>query len=143
MPSEATPPGLDRTNRRTESAFDLASLANSESDEADAGPEVTGPLDVGDVLVAGAGAVGSCLLYWLREIGVVGSWDVVDGDIIKLHNTNRSLGFMAADAGWPTGDPAQKAQQAAHLISATPHVQWYHECIEIHPTSRPDLVTIG
>ena len=102
MPSEATPPGLDRTNRRTESAFDLASLANSEGDEADAAPEVTGPLDVGDVLVAGAGAVGSCLLYWLREIGVVGSWDVVDGDIIKLHNTNRSLGFMAADAGWPT-----------------------------------------
>jgi molybdopterin/thiamine biosynthesis adenylyltransferase len=111
-----------------------------EGDAAGAGPEVTGPVDVGDVLVAGAGAVGSCLSYWLREIGVVGSWDVVDGDIIRLHNTNRSLGVLATDAGWPTGDPARKAQRAADLIGATPHVQWYHEWIESHPTSRPDLV---
>jgi ThiF family len=112
----------------------------SEGDAAGTGPEVIGPVDVGDVLVVGAGAVGSCLLYWLREIGVVGSWDVVDGDVVELHNTNRSLGFLAADAGWPSGDPAPKAERAAELIGATPHVQWYEQWFENNPTSRPDLV---
>jgi molybdopterin/thiamine biosynthesis adenylyltransferase len=111
-----------------------------EGSAADPGPDVIGPLYVGTVLVAGAGAVGSCLLYWLREIGVVGSWNVVDGDVIKLHNTNRSLGFLAADAGWPAGDGAPKAERAAALIAASPHVEWYEEWIATHQSPRPDLV---
>jgi hypothetical protein len=59
---------------------------------------------------------------------------------IKLHNTNRSLGFLAADAGWPGEAPVPKAERAAELIGATPHVEWYHEWIETHPTSPSDLV---
>jgi molybdopterin/thiamine biosynthesis adenylyltransferase len=111
-----------------------------EGGAADPGPDVIGPLDVGSVLVAGAGAVGSCLLYWLREVGVMGSWSVVDGDVIKPHNTNRSLGFVAADAGWPAGDGAPKAERAAALIGATAHVEWYDEWIATHQSPRPDLV---
>lgn len=107
---------------------------------ADRGPDVLAPVDVGDVLVVGAGAVGSGLLYWLREIGIMGEWEVVDGDVVRLHNTNRSLGFVAADAGWPDGEPLPKADRTAGLVGATPFVGWYDQWIQAHPSSRPDLV---
>jgi hypothetical protein len=46
----------------------------------------TGPIDVGSVLVVGAGAVATALLYWARELGTRSAWDIVDKDIAELHN---------------------------------------------------------
>jgi hypothetical protein len=102
-----------------------------------------GPIDVGDVLVVGAGAVATALLYWARELGTSGGWDVVDGDIAKLHNTNRCLTMTAADAGWPNGEPTTtpmaKATTAARAIGALAHPQWYDHWQPHHET-RHDLV---
>jgi hypothetical protein len=96
------------------------------------------------VLVIGAGAVTNALLYWTHQIGVTGVWDVVDGDISELHNTNRCLGMTAADAGWPNGRPTgvagKKAVIASRLINARPHTDWYHDYLRTHPSRRHDLV---
>jgi molybdopterin/thiamine biosynthesis adenylyltransferase len=102
------------------------------------------PIDVGErVALVGAGAVGSAILYWLRLLGVGGIWTVIDGDIVKLHNTNRSMGMLAADAGWangiPDGSAANKAEIGAALIGANPVVSWYDEWV-MRPEPRPDLL---
>jgi hypothetical protein len=103
----------------------------------------TGPIDVGNVLVVGAGAVATALLYWARELGTRGDWDIVDKDAAELHNTNRCLTMTAADAGWPDGEPttaaADKAVSAARTIGGHPHVEWYDQW-RPHPEARHDLV---
>jgi hypothetical protein len=103
----------------------------------------TGPIDVGDVLLVGAGAVTTALLYWTRELGTSGGWDIVDGDVAKLHNTNRCLTMTAADAGWPDGEPTAtavaKAATAARAIGARAYPQWYDHW-QPHHEARHDLV---
>lgn len=107
-----------------------------------------GPIDVGQrVAMIGAGAVGSAILYWLRLLGVCGDWTVVDGDVVKLHNTNRSLGMLAADAGWANGTPdgpiANKADIGAALIGATPVVDWYDGWVKDHGAGLDLLIPAG
>jgi hypothetical protein len=103
-----------------------------------------GLIDVGErVALVGAGAVGSAILYWLRLLGVRGHWTVVDGDVVELHNTNRSMGMLASDAGWAGGLPgspvARKAEIGAALIGGSPVVGWYDEWVK-DLTHRPDLL---
>lgn len=105
---------------------------------------VVGPVDVGTVHLVGAGAVAHGLLYWLREIGVVGNWEIVDGDLAEVHNTNRCMGMDAIDAGWPNGIQSHeagtnKAVVAARLIGATAHPYWYDKSLLV-TASRPDLL---
>jgi hypothetical protein len=47
-----------------------------------AGPADLTPVDVGRVLVVGAGAVASALAYWLYVFGARGSWSVIDADVV-------------------------------------------------------------
>ncbi|BFV58379.1 hypothetical protein KCMC57_up34830 [Kitasatospora sp. CMC57] len=113
--------------------------------DADAGTTSrTSPIDVGRVLVVGAGAVSQALFYWLREIGVVGTWDVVDADLTELHNTNRCLGTTAADAGWPdalpNGEQRHKASITAGLTGAQEHLYWLDTWPDLADAPRYDLV---
>jgi hypothetical protein len=112
----------------------------TEGEHAPSGPEEVERVDVGDVLVVGAGAVCSALCYWLAQVGVTGQWLVVDGDAAELHNTNRTLGLLAADAGWPNTTPANKAVAAARLLGVQSFPGWYHQWLEAHGDARPDLV---
>jgi molybdopterin/thiamine biosynthesis adenylyltransferase len=107
-----------------------------------------GPIDVGErIALIGAGAVGSAILYWLQLLGVRGNWTIVDGDVVKLHNTNRSLGMLAADAGWADGTPgspvANKADIGAALIGATPVVDWYDRWVKDHGAGLDLLIPAG
>jgi hypothetical protein len=93
---------------------------------------VAGPINVGRVVVVGAGAVTHALTYWARALGgVTGKWQTVDKDTAELHNTNRCLGMTAADAGWrggiPTGEARPKAETAAAAIDAEYEVAWFDE----------------
>lgn len=115
------------------SAWDL-----SDGSRAVAGPDRLGALDVGNVLMVGAGGVGSCLAYWLRHFPVRGTWVVADGDYTELHNTNRCLGLFPDDAGWPSQTPLSKAEVAAGLFGGTPGKLWYDQLD--HDGFRPDLV---
>jgi molybdopterin/thiamine biosynthesis adenylyltransferase len=99
-----------------------------EGDDSDPGPETLQQLDVGRVLMVGAGAVAASLVYWLVPIGIAGDWTILDRDQVALHNTNRGLVFTPADAGWPDGSPQSKAELLARFISgSTSDISWYHE----------------
>lgn len=101
------------------------------------GPREIRSIDVGRVLVVGAGAVGSSLVYWLKTLGVGGSWVVVDGDPVELHNTNRSLLLTPRDAGWPGGRPRDKAEVVASFLpSSEAHVEWYDEWVDTREGSQ-------
>jgi hypothetical protein len=96
------------------------------------------PIDVGSVAAIGAGAVGSALCYWGANVGVIGDWEIVDHDVVELHNTNRSMAFLAMHAGWSDGVAVPKAPIAAALIGATPRRMTYAEWTAMNRT--PDLV---
>ena len=104
------------------------------------GPSACGPVDVGDVWIIGAGAVGSGLAWWLRHSGVLGTWTIIDADFVEPSNLNRSLGMFAHHAGL-TGLPAAlKAEAAAALIPgarAFPH--WWEDWAATDPAS-PDVL---
>lgn len=120
------------------SAWDL-----TEGGDASAGPSV-GSLDLGSVLVVGAGAVASALAYWIRELDVQACWTAIDRDDLVLHNTNRALSSLAEDAGWadgtPGGTPVKKVTILNRVLGAVPEVCWYDDWIQRNPEARPDLV---
>jgi hypothetical protein len=92
------------------------------------GPDLAGCLHLGSILMVGAGAVASCLSYWVRLLPISAHWDIVDPDTAKLHNTNRSMLFTAADAGWPSAAGRRKSQIVAErLEGATAHDVWFDE----------------
>lgn len=114
------------------------------ADDAAGTRDHTDPLNVGTVLVIGAGAVASGLAYWVRELGIAGDpWDFVDGDIAELHNTNRCPTMTAVHAGWadgsPGGTPVNKAEAIAWAVDGHPHPQWYEQWLPDHQ-ARHDLV---
>ena len=114
--------GLDSTPR-TVSCWNYA-----EGEYAAPGPDEIELLDVGRVLMVGAGAVAAALVHWLVVFGIRGEWTIVDKDLVELHNTNRALMFMPSDAGWPEGASRSKAELLASFIpGAKWAADWYHE----------------
>jgi hypothetical protein len=103
------------------------------------GPAV-GAIDVGRVLQAGAGAVGSALNYWLSLIGLAGDWLIVDGDVVSIDNLNRQIFFLATDTEY-AGTPVNKAEavvdRMGSVTTADPH--WYGE-VEATVEAEYDLV---
>lgn len=85
------------------------------------------PLDVGRVLIVGAGAVSNGLVYWLHALRCNVFGDIVDGDVAKLHNTNRSLCFTPRDTEW-FGDVARnKADVLAAILDGFCSIPtWFH-----------------
>lgn len=134
--------------RLTDDSFKVVprrlNLVERTEDDAAGTSSVVGPVDVGTVHLIGAGAVAHGLLYWLREMGVNGNWEIADGDLAEIHNTNRCMGMDPSDAGWPGGIQshkagANKAVVAARLIGATAHPHWYDES-PLAAAARPDLL---
>ena len=83
-------------------------------------------IDVGRVLQAGAGAVGSALDFWLVLIGAGGEWTVVDGDNVDASNLNRQLTFIASDCGYPSGKFSNKAIAVGERLGiAEPSPTWW------------------
>jgi hypothetical protein len=114
--------GLE-TSPRSVSAWNYA-----EEEEACLGPEAVTAVDVGRVLMVGAGAVAASLVYWLYAFGARGVWTVVDRDLVQVHNLNRGLIFVASDAGWPDGQPKAKSELLASWLPNGMHdCEWYHE----------------
>lgn len=116
------------------SAWDLGAT------EVATGPDQLPPLDVGDVLVVGAGAVGSALAYFLRELDHLGRWLIVDRDVVAVHNLNRGLAMFASDAGWPVGPPRSKAHVAGAVAGLEPRPYWYQELLDAGDSFVPDLI---
>ena len=111
----------------------LSAWNYAEGQHAELGPSALPRLDIGRVLMVGAGAVGASLVYWLNAISVSGDhWTIVDGDVVKLHNTNRGLIFTPAHAGWPGRRGVNKAALLANVLGGSMHRDcWLHECGEL------------
>lgn len=105
------------------------------------GPEFEGPIDVGDVLLVGAGAVGSGFGYFMKFFGFTGRWTICDGDAVDVTNLNRQLYFLAADAGFPTAPSRNKAKLLAERLGESTHASpvWYGDDDEV-VTGKYDLV---
>lgn len=125
-----------------ESVPTILSAWNFASDaEADPGPAVLPPIDVGRGLMIGAGAVASAVVYWLMQWGNESPWTIIDGDRIALHNTNRGLLFFPEEAGWPNGAAASKVTcLSSYLTSARAVNAWYDEAQESRQTFDTVLV---
>ncbi len=109
--------------------------------DGDPGPELPIELDLGRVLIAGAGAVASGFAYWSRFLPFRAHWDVVDTDRVELHNTNRSLLFLPSDAGWGGSERAQKAAVlGGFLTDARPFVGRVDQILE--GGQRWDLILV-
>jgi hypothetical protein len=112
---------------------ELSAWNYAEGESADFGPESLETFDIGRVLMAGAGAVGAAAAFWLYAFGCSGEgWDIVDGDDVELHNTNRGMLFLPSDAGWPSGDRSNKAELASRFLpAATAHPLWWDKCRDL------------
>jgi hypothetical protein len=101
-----------------------------DGEEAEKGPPGLPPVEVGSVLMVGAGAVGGALAYWLYAFGVSGNWSVVDPDRVELHNTNRHLLSRAKDAVWPEGNSSAavpKSELVARRLPGDSEQEWYQD----------------
>jgi len=108
------------------------------------GPADCGPVDLGTVWLVGAGAVGSCLAWWLSFTGVTGIWQIIDGDIAEDTNLNRSLGLFAAHVGLTGIEPVGKASAAAYLINgAVPQPVWWDEWVGADRPSPDVLIPVA
>jgi hypothetical protein len=108
------------------------------------GPDTFGPVAVGSAWLVGAGAVGSCLAWWLHFTGVNGEWTVIDGDIADHTNLNRSLGLFTADVGLGGQEPTLKAAAAAALIpGATSYPYWWDNWIATEPKPPDVLIPVA
>ena len=71
-------------------------------------PTPLGAPDLGHVLQVGAGAVGSNIIYFLGLIGASADLVVVDHDVVKIENLDRSLLFGLEEA-YPRETPKVEA----------------------------------
>lgn len=103
------------------------SLWSFKRDDTDPGPALVST-DLGKILMVGAGAVASALVYWLCYFPVTGQWDIVDHDNVQLDNTNRGMLFTAEDAGWPDHSHQKKVKVLErYMRDARVHDCWYNE----------------
>jgi len=105
------------------------------------GPAAFGPVPVGSAWLAGAGAVGSCLAWWLQFTRVEGAWTVIDGDIADDTNLNRCLGLFTAHTGTGGQEPVPKSDAAAALIpGAVSYPHWWEDWAATGP-EPPNMST--
>ncbi len=57
-------------------------------------PEI---VTAGNMLMVGAGSVGSSAVYCMRLVGIAGTMSIVDRDAVKVENFNRSPIFARLD----------------------------------------------
>ena len=106
--------------------FDLSRL--EWSDEPRPLPSLA-DIDVGRVLMVGAGSVGSAAAYCARIAGLRGSIDIVDRDWVKVENFNRSPIFGRATFGLTKAD-AVAVFLAGSRLSATAVPEWWDEFVQ-------------
>jgi len=118
--------GLPRTFWFREGVFDLFDLGWTRSSIDHPWPESP---NIGKILMVGAGSVGSAAAYCARLAGLAASLSIIDRDVIKIENFNRSPIF-----GRRTFRLEKAAAVASFLSSsslrATPVLEWWNEFLQ-------------
>jgi hypothetical protein len=115
--------GMPNAERRL-SAWNFA-----EGAAADIGPDDVMPVDVGRVLMVGAGAVAGSAAYQLGVVGIAGEWTVLDRDVVKLHNTSRGMVFQASDTVEWSGTARPKVEAVSAALGQRVRIDrnWFDE----------------
>ncbi len=82
---------------------------------------------IGYAQIVGAGSVGSAVVYLLRMLPIEGIVGLIDADIVKYENLNRSPLFKVSDVGLKKVDVA--ASFLNEYLPTTPHPMLYSEYI--------------
>lgn len=118
-------------------AVSVWDLQECTDDPQHTGPTTIGPINLGRVATIGAGAVSAAMAFWLHPFQITQPWTVIDPDIAKLHNANRTMSVLPEHTEWSRREPRAKAPLVSRLIRAQPKQKWYHDWT---PAQRPDLV---
>ena len=85
-----------------------------------------GSTALGQLLMVGAGSVGSATAYFMRLFGLVASLTITDADVVKVENFGRSPLFGCSNLGEPKV-VAVEAALAGSQIATHAHPSWWHE----------------
>jgi molybdopterin/thiamine biosynthesis adenylyltransferase len=89
------------------------------------GPGLPAELDLGDVGIAGLGALGSAALFALVHVrGAQGCLELVDDDVLSPTNLERALTAFGKDVGRPKTDSARRALLGTRLRSRVIHERY-------------------
>lgn len=69
------------------------------------------PIDLGQIYLAGAGAIGNGFLWAARHLNLCGQLDIVDDDCVSSGNLHRQIWFNANDIALPKVDQLAKRCQ--------------------------------
>jgi hypothetical protein len=95
-------------------------------------------LNVGNVLMVGAGSVGSSAAYCMRLSGLTGAISIVDKDIVKIENFNRSPVFGRRTVGLTKAD-ALADFLTESTLSARAIPLWWNEFVRERERSSFDF----
>lgn len=85
--------------------------------------------DFGRLLLVGAGSVGSSVAYILKMIGSTGRMTVIDGDLVKLHNLNRSPIFGKSNFGHQKVNAVEDFLRGSN-VTVNPFQGWWNDFID-------------
>ncbi|HEY0827439.1 MAG TPA: ThiF family adenylyltransferase, partial [Bacilli bacterium] len=83
----------------TATCFSAFNLEQSDNPEHLANPPLPNDLDLGSCLMVGVGMVGSSALYFMKKTNLKMKLTLVDDDVVKIVNLNRSPIFGIKDCG--------------------------------------------
>ncbi|WNQ09645.1 ThiF family adenylyltransferase [Paenibacillus aurantius] len=90
---------IGQPNNLTATCFSAFNLEESNNPETLANPPLPSPMDLGNCLMVGVGMVGSSALYFIKKTGIKMNLTLVDDDVVKIVNLNRSPIFGVKDCG--------------------------------------------
>ncbi len=96
-------------------------------------------IDLGNALMVGAGAVGGAILYLLRMLPVAGRLDVVEHDVVKILNLNRSPLIGMKHVGQPKVKAAEQ-HFLGHALSVVTHAMTFDQYMEKTRNLNADLI---
>lgn len=80
--------------------------------------------DVGKILMVGAGSVGSSAAYCMRLCDLAGAVTVVDADVVKIENFNRSPVFGRATVGMGKAEALSRHLAGSRLAGSAVGLWW-------------------
>ena len=118
-----------------EGIFDFFDLSWSMNPSAHPWPN---GLDIGKILMVGAGSVGSSAAYCARLAGLAGSLAVVDADVIKIENFNRSPIFGRSTFSVGKAEAIARFLSGSNLI-ATWIPKWWNGFLDAQARDSMDF----
>ncbi len=90
----------------------------------------------------GCGSVGSAIAYFLTFAGWRPQWTLVDGDVVKTHNLDRSPTFRDTDCGSNKAEALRNYLTRSGVRSVTAHPAYLHQIalLEQRQNGIPDLL---